>query len=385
MQIIIGGDFVPTEKNYKAFMEGDSAALFGKALTSFLEQGDFNIFNLEMPLTDTQSPITKCGPVLSAPTKCVSGYVSANSKLLCLANNHILDQGEEGLSSTIKCLSDVAIDYVGAGCDLQAAATPYIKRIGQITIGVYACAETEFSIADDKQAGANPFDPLETLDHIYMLKKECDYLIVLYHGGKEFYRYPSPDLQKRCRKLIEKGADIVVCQHSHCIGAHEEYNGKEIVYGQGNFLFDHGNDEYWNSGLLVSIDIDSDKRKMISFVPIVKEAQYVRLAEKDVKERILQGFEERSSHLADSQFISEQYSRFAQKKLNGYLSACLGRTGSSFFGRAINIISKRKIWKRFFSKKNLVTVLDFVECEAHRELFIRGLQEEIDNRQATQK
>ena len=63
-------------------------------------------------------------------------------------------------------------------------------------IGIYACAENEFTIATDTTAGANPFDPFESLDHIQNLKRSCDYVIVLYHGGKEHYRYPSPYLQK---------------------------------------------------------------------------------------------------------------------------------------------------------------------------------------------
>lgn len=41
-------------------------------------------------------------------------------------------------------------------------------------------------------AGANPFDVLESFDDVQALKEHCDYVIVLYHGGKEFYRYPSP-------------------------------------------------------------------------------------------------------------------------------------------------------------------------------------------------
>ena len=63
------------------------------------------------------------------------------------------------------------------------------------------------------------------------------------NGGKEHYRYPSPDLQKICRKFIDKGADLVVCQHSHCIGCEEKYNHGTIVYGQWNFLFDRSNIE----------------------------------------------------------------------------------------------------------------------------------------------
>lgn len=60
---------------------------------------------------------------------------------------------------------------------------------------------------------------------------------MLYHGGKEYYRYSSPNLQKTCRKMTEKGADLVLCQHSHCIGSYEEYNDSTILYGQGNFIF----------------------------------------------------------------------------------------------------------------------------------------------------
>ena len=77
-------------------------------------------------------------------------------------------------------------------------------------IGIYACVEHEFTVATEKESGANPIDLLETPDHIVELKKQCDYVIVLYHGGKEQYRYPSPNLQKTCRKLVEKGADLVV-------------------------------------------------------------------------------------------------------------------------------------------------------------------------------
>ena len=33
------------------------------------------------------------------------------------------------------------------------------------------------------------------------------------------------------------GADVVLCQHSHCIGCYEQYEGAHILYGQGNFHF----------------------------------------------------------------------------------------------------------------------------------------------------
>jgi len=169
------------------------------------------IFNLEAPITDELNPISKCGPNLIAPTSTIKGIKALNPSLITLANNHILDQGVRGLNSTRDILNSNDIPFVGVGDNLTAASKPYILQRDNLKIGVYACAEHEFSIATDTSPGANPFDPLESLDHIQDLKSMCDYVIVLYHGGKEHYRYPSPYLQKVCRKMVQKGADLIVC------------------------------------------------------------------------------------------------------------------------------------------------------------------------------
>ncbi|MFP3360883.1 CapA family protein, partial [Planococcus sp. SIMBA_143] len=85
-------------------------------------------------------------------------------------------------------------------------------------------------------------------------------------GGKEHYRYPSPYLQKICRKFVEKGADIVICQHSHAVGCFEEYHNSTIIYGQGNFVFDNSNIEFWQTSILVDINIKDGIT--IDYIPI---------------------------------------------------------------------------------------------------------------------
>ena len=226
MKMIIGADLVPTESNYKYFELGDAERLIGKELSEKLQAADFTIFNLELPLTDDASPIEKCGPNLIAPTSTIAGLKAIDPHFFTLANNHIMDQGAKGLEATMRVLDQAGIAYAGAGVDLahaQAAASYVMEREG-VRVGIYCCAEYEFSIADENTPGANPFDPFESLDHVKALKENCDYVIVLYHGGKEHYRYPSPYLQKVCRKLVSKGADLVVCQHSHCIGCEEKWH-----------------------------------------------------------------------------------------------------------------------------------------------------------------
>jgi len=195
MQLIICGDLVPTKSNIDMFISADINTLLGEKLLSIWNSTDVRIFNLEVPLTDIEDPIEKCGPNLIAPTSTIKGIRALNPSLVTLANNHIMDQGIQGLKSTLDILRNSEIPYVGVGDNLTEASKPYIITKSGLKIGIYACAEHEFSIATDSTPGANPFDPLESLDHIQDLKMKCDYVIVLYHGGKENYRYPSPYLQ----------------------------------------------------------------------------------------------------------------------------------------------------------------------------------------------
>lgn len=59
MQLIIGGDLVPTQSNIDLFSHGDTNTLFGEELLSLWNAPNLHIFNLEVPITDKQDPITK--------------------------------------------------------------------------------------------------------------------------------------------------------------------------------------------------------------------------------------------------------------------------------------------------------------------------------------
>jgi len=330
------------------------------------------IFNLKVPLCDKEEPIAKCGPNLIAPISTVKGIKALNPSLITLANNHILDQGIQGLKSTQDILDRNEIPFVGIGDKLDEASKPYIFQRDGLKIGVYACAEHEFSIVTKNMPGANPFDTLESLDHIVALKAECDYVIVLYHGGKEHYRYPSPYLQKVCRKMVQKGSNLVVCQHSHCIGCYENYQGSTIVYGQGNFLFDHSDSEFGKTGLLIKVSI-SDKVQ-IDYIPIVKAGNGVCLADGQATEDVLVSFRKRSDEILKEGFIEQQYRQFAQKNRDSYLRRFSG------FGKCLSRIDRRllngMLMKKKYNKKQLLAIQNYIECEAHRELVIAGLKSE---------
>jgi len=375
MKLLFGADLGPTKTNFDLFAAGDAQSLIGEELLRLFQEADLRCFDLEVPLTDRDTPIKKNGPTLRAPENTVAGIKAMGINLLTLANNHILDHGQAGLEATLRALDGAGIPHFGTGLYPHCAA-PYIFEKDGKKVGIYACAEHEFSIAGSDAPGANPFEPLESPDHVAQLKARCDYVVVLYHGGKEHYRYPSPGLQKACRKLVEKGADLVLCQHSHCIGCCETYEGGTIVYGQGNFLFDRSDNEYRNSAILVQVNEDFS----VSYLPLVKKGNGVRLAQGQGGQAILDAFHARNDQIRDAAFLRKSYEAYMKANGMHYMLLLQNINGRSLPNRILNKLTGGG-WYRWRLRKlttqRRLALKNCIACEAHRESILQMLDEKV--------
>lgn len=375
MKILIGGDTVPTNSNEELFINGDANELVGVSLYTILREADYRICNLETPLTLNRCQINKCGPSLMAKPETVRGYQALGINLVTLANNHILDQSIKGLQDTIETLDSAGIEHIGAGTLNNMCSSKCLRDNGN-SIAIYTCAEHEFSIAEEERIGANPFEPCVSLREISNLADNHDYVIVLYHGGKECYRYPSPLLQLRCHAIVDSGADLVICQHSHCIGCQEQYGNGTIIYGQGNFIFDLRSNDYWNSGMLVKLDDDFK----ISYTPMIKSNGVMRLAEGAEADAITNAFFKRSEEILKPGFVKNNYEKFAATTFLEYIEKIHGK--KSVFYR----IGKRLLGDKFahwFMKQkydidSILNLVNVLECEPHRETALVALKQLYD-------
>ncbi len=373
VNILIGADVVPTGSNQKKFESGMASQILQPELLECWNSADLRIFNLEAPIFDGYSPIKKCGPTLRIDAKCAPGIAALNPDLVLLANNHVLDHGFLGLESTIKELENYNINYVGVGKKLKSIKKFHEFALKGIRIAVYNCAEHEFSIATTDSAGANPFDVFYSFDDVETLKERNDYVIVCFHGGKEFYQYPSPMLRKIFRKFADKGADVVIAQHTHCIGCEEQYKNSILIYGQGNFIFENAEDLSKRS-LLCKLTFQKENKK-IEYIPIQLENGKCGISASFSK--IMEDFFFRSKEIENDFFVEEKYKSFAKENLVLYLRLI---KGNSLICKIISKISS-KAYLRFFGKsRNLLCIRNFVETEAHRELLLTGIKDEIADR-----
>lgn len=369
-KIIIFGDICP-DNNYRIIFDKGSCALSENILAE-IKKAEYVVANLECPATNETRSIAKCGPNLRAKPEDLQVLSKAGINVLSLANNHILDYGTNAVSDTLKACHDNGFFVFGAGNNQSEADKPLILELSGKKVGFISFAEEEFNIAGQTTPGAALFDPYYSFDKITALKKDVDIVVVVYHGGIEHYIYPTPLLQKKCRKMVEVGADLVLCQHSHCIGTIETYLGKTILYGQGNSVFGYreGN-EKWNEGLLVELDVFSSN---VSFKLMKAMPEGIIFADTKDSDARIDLMRKQSEILDDVTAIKDSWITFVEENKALYYSMLLGK--NRVFNK-LNRIFKNKLIDIMYKKIQQMITMNILRCDAHREVIITMLEEKV--------
>ncbi len=353
MRVVLCGDFVPTAVTAPTFEAGDTAALLGDTLP-VIRAADFAIANLECALTERETPIRKCGPNMKGKPEYARVIAEAGFTHLGLSNNHVWDFGIQAMRDTVAAVGAAGMTPFGFGENDQDSRRPLLIEKDGKRLAVLAVCEHEYSYALPDQFGANPFDPFDTMEDIALAKQAADWVVVMYHGGKEQCEYPSPRLRKACHAMARAGADLILCQHSHCIGCHETYRGAQIVYGQGNFNFvEHLDHPHWRSGLM--LDVSFDSRVNVTYLPVVAGERGVTLAGGGEKAQILAGFEERSARLLDDGAWMAAWEAFCRSMpyyvnavKNAYIDVPEGEECRQVFPHYLDCEAHLDVWKTIY-------------------------------------
>ena len=352
MKLTVCGDLSITKKSWRAFDEIDVQKAFSDTVTLFCDR-DAVIVNLECAVTDRGFKIRKFGPNLNAPANTVKTLKAAGVSDCMLSNNHILDLGREGMEDTFSALDECGMRYTGFGNNYEDSRKNHFISADGVTIGIVNVCEHEYTYATETAMGARPFDEFETMHDIREAKKQADHVIVIYHGGKELCRYPSPRLMKACREMIRVGASAVFCQHSHCIGCYEEFEGGHILYGQGNFHFvGFMEGEMWNTGLVALVDADKEKLS-VSYVPVCsrEDGEGIEVAKGELCARLISGLCERNAKLESGEWKSE-WRAFCEQYYDQYRRAAfkgsLDGDDMEMFRHYLDCEAHQDVWRELF-------------------------------------
>lgn len=361
MKTLLLGDICPTEITNPFFQSGDINALFDDTVTLFNDR-DFIIANLECVLTENEKPIKKIGPPLKASPGTADVLKALGINCLGLSNNHVFDYGVAGIKDTLKELERANISYTGFGNHYEDSRKNFVFQKDNETICIIAVCEHEYSYALEHRMGSRPYDEYDTIEDIREAKKKYDRVIVLYHGGKEFCRYPSPRLRKLCQAMARNGADVILCQHSHCIGCYEKYKNCHILYGQGNFHFvkPYAFDG-WHTSLAVEYDT---KRNEINFIPLQSTDTGIQLAKGEAHKEIIDAFNERNKQLLNGEW-KDGWHDFCEEMKDAYLSVVANACEKNhtereyeYFAHYLDCEAHTDVWRELFRTSNATNETD---------------------------
>ncbi|RYA23171.1 hypothetical protein CRU96_09330 [Malaciobacter halophilus] len=321
--INITGDWAPDLGSISDILIEKQESYYGK-IVKFFHSGNLNIVNLETVI-DTQKRDFEKGAVrLIDKPEVLASLKSINTHLACLANNHIMDNGADGLDQTIKYLEEYKIDYIGAGLSKEDIYKPYLFEKNGQKLAVINTAEGEE--ANEKyngHIGASDIESYKIIDKIREYKKQGYFTILIAHAGVEFIPTPPPHIQELYHTFVDEGADLVVGHHPHVPQGFEICKDAPIFYSLGNFAMwkKHWRENCYHSYFL-NIEIMNNQLSCINIVPfeikkdslslISKEDYIIKI--KELNELLLQNNEIwkeylYSVNLRDS-YISEFFSIF---------------------------------------------------------------------------
>jgi poly-gamma-glutamate synthesis protein (capsule biosynthesis protein) len=372
-RILITGDFCPINRIDNLISNENFDAIFNDFLPVIKEK-EFAITNLECPLSTTEKKIKKTGPSFKASLDTAKALKYSGFKLVTLANNHIMDYGISGLRSTTQACKNNNIGYVGVGENHAEARQIFSAQVGNRNVAILNFTEDEFSTTHGNYPGANPLDLVENYHDIVDAKENADYVIVIIHGGHEYYDLPSPRIRKTYHFYADAGADAIIGHHSHYYSGYEVYNKVPIFYSLGNFVFDspkHSN-SLFNSGFAVELVLE--ETLTFNLIPFwqCNSKVGIELMKGHEKEQFFNNIERLNHIIADNTLINIEFDNYCKRVSKMYLSLMEPHSN-----RLIYFLQNRRIFPSLLSKHKKNLYLNLMRCELHREVIINLLDKKL--------
>lgn len=235
------------------FLSGVSLLPNGQPLGAF----DLVSANLEGAITAGGEKAPPVYPYdFAFPPERIAALRDGGISFVTIANNHLYDQGHDGVASTRRYLTELGIDHSG---DLDRLVSDhsvtYIERNG-VTFGMIGLSEVY-----------GPLNRDEVRHLVAETDAAVDLTIVNVHWGVEYEHQPRRHQRDMARILVWSGADLVIGHHPHVTQGVEVVDGVPVCYSLGNFIFDQAFSDEVQQGYAVAVTLEVEAPKGASTHP----------------------------------------------------------------------------------------------------------------------
>lgn len=190
----------------------------------------------------------------------------AGFDILTTSNNHSVDTGRKGIDHTIDTLDSLGISHLGTYKSIEEFEKNrillYTKNGINFAFLSYSYSTNGIAIPKDKVV--NIIDKDRIREDIQLARsKKPDVLIVAYHFGTEYARFPDKFQKEMVDFAFQEGADIILGGHPHVLQPYEldwiqdkygERKQRLVIYSLGNFVSGQIK-RYTNGGMIFNFKL----------------------------------------------------------------------------------------------------------------------------------
>lgn len=239
-----------------------------KYVKKYFENTTISIGNCESPMAGEERGYSGY-PCFNAPEHLAVDLKELGVDILTTANNHTLDKGFSGLTSTLDFLDEVGISHVGSSRTQEEQNTILFKDLNGIKTAflAYTYGTNGISVPEDKDFCINLIDEDLILRQINQAKNEgAELIVVSMHWGVEYQTIENAEQDRLAEFLIKNDVKVVLGCHPHVLqpmkmlevktDSGEEKEGL-VIFSQGNFFSNQTWENTQNTAIF-KIDVKKD-------------------------------------------------------------------------------------------------------------------------------
>lgn len=267
-----------------------------KYVEKYFQNSTINIGNCESPMAGAERGYSGY-PTFNAPEHLAVDLKELGVDIMTTANNHSLDKGFNGLSSTLDFLDNAEIAHVGTARTEEEQNTILFMDLNGIRTAflAYTYGTNGIPVPEDKEFCVNLIDEDLILKKINQAKDEGAELIVAsMHWGVEYQTVENAEQDKLAEFLIKNDVNIILGSHPHVLQPmkmlkvkNDEGEEKEglVIFSQGNFFSNQTQENTQNTAIF-NIEVKKNGKtgevtvEKVTYAPI-----YVNRKEPGAKDR----------------------------------------------------------------------------------------------------
>jgi poly-gamma-glutamate synthesis protein (capsule biosynthesis protein) len=237
----------------QSFRETGGMSWMLSRLAPIITPREIAVVNLEGPLTTSRrAPWVGNNPALGGYGAYARNLSNVGFDAVILANNHAMDQRQDGLEETLEVLDTAGMGAIGAGRSEDDAYTAWTAEREGVRVAFFGFTEHSaygFGTADGRAFVSHELQ--RVLTAISTARQNADVIVVCPHWGRDRVTVPNANQRALARRFIDAGADLVlgtgpsVLQTVERVGS--ERGDAVVAYSLGTLVSNFGS--AWHQGV----------------------------------------------------------------------------------------------------------------------------------------